>query len=273
MDKRVYFVGKPPFEDWLESIKAQPLVGYIPNVKTLTDERIIPISPEQHLLNGSIFRPVPEELKNKATFAIFMEQYYPEFIPRTVWNPLDIENKAHELLRKSPGTPTIQYIVKPLIGSSGAGISVINHPSMIKMLKSNVIISEYIDHDRYWVGHFLVLDGKILYRVFFTNTFSSGVSKSTGSLATGERRKRAEIKRGPIRNYTVDTHLDFDQSIFDQIFEKLSYSGITCIDFTVRYRKPVIFELNTRPGGSLLKNDKCFAQMLQVLNEHSQGSQ
>ena len=47
-----------------------------------------------------------------------------------------------------------------------------------------------------------------------------------------------------------------DDIIFSCIFNDLNYSGFACADFTIHNNKIIIFEINPRPGGSLIHNEK-----------------
>lgn len=260
------FTGKPPFGDWLSDIGRHPRIPYLK--KAGPEYGIIPLCPAQHLLPRSIFPPVPDQLQNKSTFAAFMMQYFPNNIPATVYlGPsmaiASLKGDAAMFISRVDSFPEgTSFIEKPYSSFSGNGIKVISRAAaqlIVDQGTKDVVISEYVDHERYWVGHFLVLEGKILYRVYFTANMRAPAKR--------------DIKRGPIKDYTVDESPSFDEGVFSDIFQKVSYSGITSIDFTVGTCPPVpiIFEINTRPGGSLIKNTKYFIQMLDALIKDGYG--
>lgn len=54
------------------------------------------------------------------------------------------------------------------------------------------------------------------------------------------------------------------------IFDNLKYSGFACIDFTIKNENIIIFEINPRPGGSLIYNKKYFDKFIDTIISHSQ---
>ena len=57
------------------------------------------------------------------------------------------------------------------------------------------------------------------------------------------------------------------QKIVDQIFKDLNYSGFAVCDFIIVNDRIVIFEINPRPGGSLIHNEKYLNIFLDKLLE------
>lgn len=250
------FTGKPPFMDWLTDIGRQHIIPYIKNPGP--NDHIVPLCPDQHSLRNSIFRPVPSALKNKSNFAVFMANNFPAHIPKTLYHSADRTSVCDTAGNFPPGTC---FILKPDNSFSGNGIRILDRSAAEQIIsegQKDIVISEFIEHERYWVGHFLTMDGKILYRVYFTAKMKPSQGKLIGN-------SRKDIKRGPIRGYTVEEEPSFDEAIFSDIFGHLCYSGITSIDFTVKDGKPILFEINPRPGGSLLKNTPYFVKMLEKL--------
>ena len=175
---------------------------------------------------------------NKSKFTKYMLQKFPIHIPKTYYYHFDNET----FLNMDPIVPgRNKMILKPNEDMGGNDIRVI------------YIIQEYIDHDEYFVGHFLVFHGKIHTRVYFK---SSEINKNG-------------IKCGAIQNYTDLHTLPIDDSIFSAIFTDLSYSGIADIDFIIAYNKIIIFEINPRPGGSLLTDDKYFNLFTEELLQYT----
>ena len=58
---------------------------------------------------------------------------------------------------------------------------------------------------------------------------------------------------------------DLDVEIFKDIFKMLNYSGFACVDFTIVNEIPYIFEINPRPGGSLIRNETYFNRFITKL--------
>ncbi len=74
------------------------------------------------------------------------------------------------------------------------------------------------------------------------------------------------IKRGAIKNYKIINNLDnVNDSIFDNIFKKLNYNGFATADFTISDNIIKIFEINPRPGGSLVLNKDVFKSFIEII--------
>ncbi len=159
--------------------------------------------------------------------------------------------------------------IKPNKGFAGANIQIINNIDYNNLPK-NSIITKYIEHaglfqsdfvykiahvldDIYYTGHFLILNGKIIDKVYFYNTNDD----------------KNLIKKGKIIDYNITEELSND-SIFYMIFNNLKYSGFACIDFTIKNDNIIIFEINPRPGGSLIYNKKYFDKFIDTIISHSQ---
>ena len=174
---------------------------------------------------------------NKSKFTKYMLQKFPIHIPKTYYYHFDNET----FLNMDPiQLERNKMILKPNEDMGGNDIRVIY--TFERNVKPNSIIQEYIDHDEYFVGHFLVFHGKIHTHVYFK---SSEINKNG-------------IKCGAIKKYIDLRILPIDDSIFSAIFSDLSYSGIADIDFIIDNNKIIIFEINPRPGGSLLTDCKYF---------------
>lgn len=219
-----------PFSDWEESLTNQEHLLIRKN--QIHGKNILPISTSDYFLSHSIFKNTKETisiLSNKSMFGKFMLTYFPTFIPRIYYY-----NFLDETFL-SPESPDTKLIQKPNLGSGGNGITIVDK---IDMPLKGYIISEYIEHTKYYAGHFLVQNGKIYDKTFFCSSYS---------YPNG-------IKKGRIIEYTSSDSLPVDDSIFSNIFEKLSYSGFADSDFTIVEDRIVIFEINPRPGGSLIHN-------------------
>jgi predicted ATP-grasp superfamily ATP-dependent carboligase len=188
-----------------------------------------------------------EMLNNKCLFAQFMMKHYPKHIPLTISimtdqiDYLDIEylDQGSNVMKK--------MIKKCAIGCAGIGTSVIREFDQDTREKDHVI-SEYMEHTEYYTGHFLVHRGAILRHVIFMaktppiNDF---------------------IKKGPIGNYTILDSIDIH--IFERIFKRTNYSGFACSDFIISDNLIIIFEINPRPGGSLIANEHYCAEFFAMI--------
>ena len=182
-------------------------------------------------------------LDNKSKFSEYMinnykinyaETYYYNYDDKLFINKSDaVENK---------------FIVKPNKGYAAINILIINNIDYNNLPK-NSIITKYIEHDIYYVGHFLILNGKVIDKVYFYNTNDD----------------KNLIKKGKITDYKVTENLLSNDSIFDMIFDNLKYSGFACIDFTIKNDNIIIFEINPRPGGSLIYNKKYFDKFIDTI--------
>ena len=57
-----------------------------------------------------------------------------------------------------------------------------------------------------------------------------------------------------IRNYNILNNIERNDIIFEKIFKKLNYCGFSHSDFIIENNKIIIFEINSRIGGSLSKD-------------------
>ena len=256
------FVGTPEFSDWRDIIMNHPFIGYIKDPSE-PHSFIIPLRQEQHQYPTSVIPANTEEqyhtFANKAKFACYMMKHFPDNIPVTYYY-----RDSNNSYSNWPDHLDAQCIIKPIRGHGAIGVQVVN----VKEAKDetgqhrhrrrghghghglgHVVISEFVPHHSYWVGHFLTIRGTIIYRIYFT-------SESKGN-----------IKRGKIVNYQIHRgpDLPFNEEIFYQMFKSTRYSGITCSDFTVRNGKPLLFEVNPRPGGSLMHDKPILNELLQAL--------
>jgi hypothetical protein len=184
-----------------------------------------------------------EILNNKSLFGNYMKEKFSEFIPIIYYynyNDITFINKPSE---------NILLISKPNIGCASSGIKI--GYNIFDNLNKNCIISKYIIHTINYSGHFLVLNGFIIKKVYFYK------NKSNKKL----------IIRGRITNYEVTDKLNIDDTIFNKIFIDLKYSGFACADFTILNNNIIVFEINPRSGGSLIYNSKYFNIFIDTLME------
>jgi predicted ATP-grasp superfamily ATP-dependent carboligase len=195
-------------------------------------------------------------LDNKSKFGKYMLEKFSDNIPITYYYNFD-----NETFYNYNFTQTEKYIVKPNKNCGGVGIDILfyqknNTPKnqillKMKLTMKNQIVQKYINHTEYYCGHFLVLNGIIIEKIYFfsNHKYNNG------------------IKKGRIISYEVMQNLNIDDSIFNKIFYDLNYSGFTNSDFIIDNNKLIIFEINPRPGGSIVHNKKYLNIFLDKLNE------
>jgi predicted ATP-grasp superfamily ATP-dependent carboligase len=233
-----------PFQDWIKYIKkCNKCICIndkdIKNYNT-SEYKIIPICVNDYIkynnFENNIFKNSIENieiLNNKSKFGKFMLDKYIEHIPAIYYYNFENETFFNNTLLKK------KLILKPNEMCGGSGIKII---SRFNNKETNCIIQEYISHNKYYVGHFLILNGIIYNKIYFSSNY----------------KYNNRIKKGAIINYKIENELDIDDSIFYKIFNDLNYSGFADSDFIIVNNKIIIFEINPRPGGSLIKNEKYF---------------
>ncbi len=218
-----------------------------------TEYKITPICVSDYIkyntFENNIFKNILENvdtLNNKGKFGKYMLIHFPEYIPNIYYYNFTNETFGNTEILNT------KMIYKPNFSSGGDGIKIIS--SFDNLILKNCIIQEYIEHVEYFVGHFLVLNGIIYSKVYF----SSSKNNKTG------------IKRGCITDYITLLEISIDDNIFSKIFNNLNYSGFASADFIINNARIVIFEINPRPGGSLIKNETYFNifidKLLQVIS-------
>jgi predicted ATP-grasp superfamily ATP-dependent carboligase len=176
-----------------------------------------------------------ELLDNKSQFAKYMGINFPNYIPKTYYYNFNSETFISETL------PFEKMIMKPNVNFAGKGIKIFNNKNqMYNEVKKDHIIQKFIPHTNCFVGHFLVLNGMIHKKIYFSS------------------KTRNNILKGRITNYDIITNILIDDDIFNKIFNNLNYSGFACADFIIINNTIIIFEINPRPGGSLIHNEKYF---------------
>jgi len=250
-----------PFEDWSPLIKQNKKIRFFkyndilkhPKLKLeVCKYKIISISVDNYKMFNNFKNNIfinnldnIDLLDNKSKFSEYMLINYKNNYAETYYynyNDIVFINK--------PTENENNFIVKPNIGCGGNDIKIINKIDYNNLPK-NSIINKYIEHDTYYAGHFLALNGKIINKVYFYNTNNA----------------KNFIKKGKIINYKVtEKLLDIvDDLIFDSIFDNLKYSGFACIDFIINNKNIIIFEINPRPGGSLIYNKKYFDKFIDTI--------
>ena len=211
---------------------------------------IIPIKIDQYDTHpNNIFKNNNLEniniFNNKSKFGKYMMENFIDNIPLVYYYNFDNETyKAETLINNN--SSSLKLISKKNVSCGGIGVFIVN--SVDTKLK-DVIISEYVEHTIYYSGHFLILNGKILEKIYFSSSYKND----------------SGIIRGNIIEYTIQSELILDDSVFNNIFTELPYSGFACVDFTIENNKIIIFEINPRLGGSLSFNTYYFNKFIDTL--------
>jgi glutathione synthase/RimK-type ligase-like ATP-grasp enzyme len=147
-----------PFPDWEDIIRVNPHL-LIRNGQIL-GKNILPICQSDYFYKNSIFKNTKETidvLDNKSRFGKYMLQHFPEYIP-TIYYYQFLDERYVRLPENE------KLIQKPNTGCGGTGITIVEH---IDTTLKDHIVSKYIKHKTYYVGHFLVNKGVIYEKVFF----------------------------------------------------------------------------------------------------------
>lgn len=175
-------------------------------------------------------------LGNKSRLAALMMRDYPDHFP-----------KCYYYSYESPSGDTVTYfdndendnspkIERPNLLSGGRGIKIVD----VIQPKPETIVTKYIDHKVFYVGHYLIKDGVVLEEVYFKSA---------------EISEKHYIKRGGITDYTVQDTVDGAQ-LFHEIFKQVNFTGLANIDFILDDDgKIVVFEIDPRLGFSLIVNE------------------
>ena len=255
--KRTLVIINIPFNDWRSILYSCKNVICIKEnnlqMYTSNDYKIIPICVDDYIrynhLENNIFKNNLNNvdiLNNKSKFGKYLLDYFPDNIA-----PIYYYNFDNETFIMKYDTKGIKMILKPNNAFGGKGIKIIYElPLNIK----NHIIQKYIEHTEYMVGHFLVLNGVIQKKIYFISSHQCNNG----------------IKCGRIVNYIVKDTINIDDNVFDKIFYNLNYSGFADADFIIHNDTIIIFEINPRPGGSLIFNSQYlnifFEKLTQIIN-------
>ena len=190
-----------------------------------------------------------ELLNNKTLFYKYMMQKFINHIPEVYYYNNGTDTYKTQLSHISKNT---KMILKPNLGCNGGGIKIIKSLVMIEhddMQNANV--TQYIDHTQHYVGQFLVMNGQIIHKVYFKANNDTN-----------------HIKVGEIRHYTTHDVLDFDDSVYDNVFKHLNYSGFAHSDFINVNNTLIMFEINPWIGSCLVRNAEYFDIFIDKLSEH-----
>jgi hypothetical protein len=249
--KKIYYIIDCVFGDWKEKINNHSkilLTNDIQNIPNNVNSKIIPISLRDMIKfyndDRLVYRTSINSMKildNKCLFAMFMMEHFNKNIPRTIYaSRYENETNIIEYIDKDYiDDGSLKMIEKETENFAGISIYIVNKLNK----KPNTVVSIYVDHEIFFTGHMLVNKGRIIRQIYFKS--------NTDNIPNF-------IQCGPIQNYTIVTETELEActntNIFEKIFKKLNYSGFAAINFIIVNRIIIIFEINPRPGGSLIYN-------------------
>jgi len=256
--KNIYYITDCYFVDWAIPITKHTKILYatkITDVPHGPNIKIIPMDVRScNNLYGDkrvafeINKGAIDTLNDKCLFAIFMMEHFPDHIPTTVYLSRVLDS-GEKIEYNNEYNKSIKLIEKPARGYASIDVVLIE---TLENTKPNIIVSEYIDHEEFYTGHIFVHDGHIIKQIYFKG-HTNGVLNY--------------IQRGIIRDYVAVTEFELgaDTDIFSKIFTKLNYTGLVSTNFIIVNQKIIIFEINPRPGGSLIYNDQYCSEFFQTI--------
>ena len=162
-----------------------------------------------------------ELLHNKNKFTQFMLDHFINYIPNIYYlNNIKLKDIAY---------PAIS---KPIYSTNGKNIFLIHNYHDFIEIKNKNNIQQFIDDVYEYSAYMLCDSGKIVTSRIIRYSYD-----------------KYNIKQNNFpKNYENVNHLNIE--IFQNIINKLDYSGGLCIDFKVVHNRIYIFEINPRFGGS-----------------------
>jgi len=246
-----YYVVESQNPDWTLAIHKYTDIICVQNIDQVPDldAKIIPLTinnmidlKHDHRILFSMDIDNMYILEHKCRFYQFMMNKFPDNIPKVHYirtNGILYIDMPSSLTFTST---FIKLIKKKNTGLGGKYVTIID-PRDVDLKENDVVVTQYIEHTNFYVGHFFVRHGVILKSVYF-----KGYTNNNTYFVL-----RSPITSGRIKHEIV-TDLDCDDTtIFSKLFENLNYTGFACADFIIDpvSNKIVLFEINPRVGGSL----------------------
>ena len=240
-----YYIIEKPYSDWAKSLLMFPDIICVQDIDQIPDTnnvKIIPITINNMKILKNDKRTLfwtdsntLYNLEDKCVFVEFMLQNFPDNIPKVYYIKTDKVIHDYDYTKVDIKRKMIK---KKNIGCNGKGVTIINLLRDISSHECNIVVSDYIEHKDFYVGHFFVLNGEILKQAYL-----KGSTKNDPNFIL----KASITKIGHERI----NNLDCDDSIFGDIFEKINYTGFACADFIISSNKIMLFAINLRTGDSL----------------------
>lgn len=180
--------------------------------------------------------PAPELidlLENKDLFGVYLEELgLAAHAPRHFWSIDEVEYPC---------------VFKPVGLNGGQGVAVISDEEELRA----AIAGHVVDEGRYllqsltvgadeFVTHALLRDGKVIWDTTFLYLLG-GTAVVRTAVVTGD----CAVRRAPTARAVLD--------LLDWIGADLGFSGPVNVDYKIIDGKPIIFEINPRLGGSLMR--------------------
>jgi len=169
-----------------------------------------------------------ELLHNKMLFTKFMLQHFSKYIPDVYY----LNNKKLK---------DIEYpaISKPIYSKNGTNIVIIYDYDDFLHLNNMLIIQKFIEDEYEYGAYILCIDGIIINYKIIRSKYKKYKIKKTNFPENYEN----------VENFNIN--------IFENIFNKLNYSGGICINFKFNdfTNDLYIFEINPRFGGSAFEHN------------------
>jgi glutathione synthase/RimK-type ligase-like ATP-grasp enzyme len=268
--------GKPHSNDWLLNLSKYGNIMKLYNIISINMyvlknniDLLVPTTFEQMnfiYLNTDVIKckTYVNSVQNtnlfnsKCCFAKFMEENnMSQYIPKTYYN-----SKYDKTLASYIRDMKLPFIIKADNLCAGNGCYVFTENNYDKDLLqndyflkkyNNIIIQEFIDGQNLYAGHFFVINGKIIFDIYYIETHE----------------QKYMISKGKMKKYNTYTAKDKHIAIFKHIFEFTNYNGFACIDFKIDDCDDLkIFEINPRMGGTFATNISDFPKMMDSLIQY-----
>jgi glutathione synthase/RimK-type ligase-like ATP-grasp enzyme len=138
------------------------------------------------------------------------------------------------------------FIIKPYFGVNGSNMLIVKSLDVSSFNQN--IVQEHIPNNEQYVSHIFAIDGIIKKCITYKYSHDKEIHINQYPVNTGN-----------ISNYFVNAEII---EIFEQFLKPELYTGICNIDFIIVNEKPIIFEINPRLGGSLVRNKNDLIEML-----------
>lgn len=201
---------------------------------TFSDMKIInKMRPLKCIILNNTNYEIIDTFDNKGKFTeFFINNNLEKYIPETY--KIKYDNYVYDKRISYPS------IIKTILGDGGKDVYILNNDNEYNKLsiklQKNYIVQKYLMSEIEYVGHLFYINGILIYSIFF-KIINDNIM---------------HIRKGPSKKYIL---VDFDHLEFDEIFKKIKFTGPLNINFKYIDNKIIIFEVNPRFGGSIIKSN------------------
>jgi carbamoylphosphate synthase large subunit len=175
------------------------------------------------------------KLHNKKIFGEYMEQNFPDYIPKIYKTSDDLIKIKYPLILKNKSS------------DFGRDVHIIKYHSELKKFNvDNYVLQEYIPGNNEFVTHVLAYEGTIIKHLTKEHLHSSNIYVRGENYVT-------------ISTKTVEIADNIIESI-QNVIKELKFSGFCCVDYKIVENKIKIFEINPRIGSSLAYDKEGFQE-------------